>query len=46
MPNSCSKKAYVQVLDCESISFKKFVKMFERMEVAESIYGGLVEPYY
>ena len=31
MPNSWSKQAYVQGFDCETISFKKFVNMFERM---------------
>ena len=31
MPNSCSIQAYVQGLDCESITFKKSVNMFEHM---------------
>ena len=31
MPNSWSKQAYVQGFDCESISFKKSVNMFERI---------------
>ena len=30
---------------CESITLKS-VKIFERMEIAESIYGGVVEPSY
>ena len=37
MPNSWSKQAYIQGLDCESITFNKSVNMFERMEIAESI---------
>ena len=36
------KKAYVQGFDCETISLKKYVNMFERMEIAESIYEGVV----
>ena len=39
MTNGWSKKAYVQGFDFESITFKKYVNMFERMEIAESIYG-------
>ena len=31
MPNSWSKQAYVQGFDCETISFKKAVNMFEHM---------------
>ena len=31
MPNSCSNKAYVQVFDCEPITFKKDVDIFEQM---------------
>ena len=45
MPNSWSKQAYVQGFDCEYIS-KKIFNMFERMEIAEYIYEGLVESYY
>ena len=37
MPNSWSNQAYVQVFDCESITFKGFLDMFEHMEIAESI---------
>ena len=37
MPNIWSKQAYVKVFDCESITFKKSVNVFEHMEVAESI---------
>ena len=46
MPNFCYKKAYVQGFDCESISFKKSGNMFERMEITESIYKGVVDPSY
>ena len=31
MPNRWYKQAYVQGFDCESITFKKAVNMFERM---------------
>ena len=40
MPNSWSIQDYAQGFDCESIN------MFERMEIAESIYEGVVEPSY
>ena len=46
MPNSWYKHSYVQGFDCESITFKKSVNMFERMEISESIYEGIVEPSY
>ena len=46
MLNSWSKQAHVQRFDCESINFKNDVNMFECMDIAESIYKGLVEPYY
>ena len=46
MPNSWSKQAYVQGFDFESITFKKAVNMFEHMEIAESIYEGVVELSY
>ena len=44
MPNRWSKQAYVQVFDCESITFKKVVNMVDSMEISESIYEGVVEP--
>ena len=37
MPNSWSKQAYVQGFDSEIFSFKKAVKMFKQIEIAESI---------
>ena len=46
MPKIWSKQAYVQGFDCETISFKKAVNMFEHMEISESIYGGVVTIYY
>ena len=46
MPNSWSKQARLQVFDCKSINFKIGVNMFECMDIVESIYEGLVEPYY
>ena len=46
MPNSWSKQAYVQGFDWKSISFKKDSNMFERVEIAEYIYQGVVEPSY
>ena len=46
MPNIWSRHAYVQDFDCKSINFKKTVNMFERMEIFESIYKGVVEPSY
>ena len=46
MPSSWSKQAYVRGFGYESISFKNAVKMFERMETAESIYKGVVETSY
>ena len=42
MPNSWSNQAYVQVFYCKSIAFKKYVNMFERMKILESIYEGVI----
>ena len=44
MPNSWIRQAYVQGFDCKAITFEKDVNMFEPMEIAESIYEGVVEP--
>ena len=44
MPNRWSRKAYVQGFDCEYITFKKVVNMFELMKISGSIYEGVVEP--
>ena len=46
MPNSWSRQTYVQLFDCESITFQKAVNMFERIEIAQSIYEGVLEPSY
>ena len=46
MNNVWSRQAYVQVFDCEYIAFKKAVNIFEHMEIAKSIYKGVVEPSY
>ena len=46
MPNSWIKQAYVQGFNCEYITFNKEVNMFERMQIAEYIYEGVVEPSY
>ena len=46
MTNIWSRQAYVQGFDCEFISFKISVNMFERMEISESIYEGVVTPSY
>ena len=46
MPTGWYKQAYIQGFDCESISLKKAVNIFEHTEITESIYEGVVEPYY
>ena len=46
MPNSWSKQAYVQGFDWKSITFKEYVSLFERMEIAGYIYEGVVQPSY
>ena len=46
IPNSWSKQAYVQGFNCETISFKKSVNLFERMEISESIYEGVLKSSY
>ena len=42
MPNRWSKQDYVQGFYCKYISFKKAINMFERMEIAEYIYKGVL----
>ena len=37
MPNNWSKQGQVQGFDCESITLKKAVNIFERMETADYI---------
>ena len=46
MPNSWSKKAYVQGFYGESTTLKKAINIFEGMEISESIYKGVVELSY
>ena len=46
MPNIWSKQARVQGFNCETIYLKKAVNMFERMEIAESIYECVVTTSY
>ena len=36
----------MQGFGCESILFKKAISVFGSMEIAESIYEGVVEPSY
>ena len=46
MPNIWSKPVYVQGFDFETIYFKISVNILECMEIAESIYEGVVTPSY
>ena len=46
MTNGQSKQAYVQGFHCETITFKKYVSMFEQMEITETVYEGVVEPCF
>ena len=43
MPNRWSKQSHVQGFGFKYISFKKYVNMFLRMDITESVYGGVVE---
>ena len=44
VPDSWSKQARVRGYYCKSITFKDTGNIFERMEIAESIFKGVVEP--
>ena len=44
MPDRWSNQAGDQCLNCESISFLKAINIFERMEIVEIIYEGVVTP--
>ena len=44
--NICSNFFYVQGFDYDFFSFQRAVNMFERMEIAESIYECVVTPSY
>ena len=46
MTNSWSKQEHVHIFDCGYINLKKVVNMLKRMDISESIYKGVVEPYY
>ena len=46
MPNGWIRKDYVQGFGFEAVHFKKSINMFERMEISENIYEGVVERYY
>ena len=46
MPSRWIKQAYVQGFGCEYITFKAAINTFERMEISEYIYEGVVEPSY
>ena len=43
MTNIWNKKAYVQGSECKYITLKKPVNMFERMDIEEYIYEGVVK---
>ena len=43
---SWSKQAYVQEFDWKSITFKKYVNVFELMDIAGFICEGVVENSY
>ena len=36
----------MQGFDCETISYKKSVNMFERIEIADTVCEVAVKPYY
>ena len=46
MHNSWSKQAFARGFYCGYIPFKKAVNMFEQMDIAESIYDGVLESSY
>ena len=46
MTSSWSSQSYVQGFDCNSISFKNSVELFERTEISEITYEGVVTPFY
>ena len=46
MHNSWSKQACVQGFDYKYISFKKYVNMFEQIDISGFIYEGVLEPSY
>ena len=46
MPNIWSQKAYVKVFYCVYINFKAAINIFEYMEIAQSVYEGVIKPSY
>ena len=44
--NGQIKQLYVQCFDFETITFKQYVNIFEHMQIAETIYDGVVELSY
>ena len=46
IPNSWYKQAYVKGFYWKYIYFKNTINMFERMEISENIYEGVVTPSY
>ena len=46
MTNRWYRQDYVQGFDYESITLKKYVNMFDRMQFHKYIYEGVVEPSY
>ena len=42
MRHGMKKQAHVQIFDCESVTLKEYVNMFERMEKSENIYEGVL----
>ena len=40
--NGWSSKVYTQGFDFETVMFKPFINIFERMEIATSFYKGVV----
>ena len=45
MPNGWRNQTYVQGFDYEPINFKTSINMFEHMEISETIYEGVLEPF-
>ena len=46
MTNGCIRQTCMKALYFEAINFKKHIKIFERMKIAENVYEGVVEPSY
>ena len=46
MPYIWNKQEYLQGFDCDHITLKSAINMFERMKTSEYIYEGVVKPSY